>query len=538
MNASSPDALGRAAAAAAPDGCALPGCALPLTIGTAGHVDHGKTALVAALTGVDCDRLPEEKARGLTIALGYAPLPLPSGRRLSLIDVPGHERFVRTMVAGASGIDLFLMVVAADDGVMPQTREHARVLAALGIASGVVAVSKCDVASPSAAERAARDLLPGCTTVACSARTGEGLAQLWRALDELAARTPSRAASPAPARLHVDRVFSVAGRGTVVTGTLWSGQISRGDLLDVLPGARRVRVRGLQVHDAELPCAAAGQRVAVNLTGVRTSEIERGDVLAAAGALRESCVLDCALALDGARNGERVQVHHGTRAVAGRASRLDDDLWQLRLEQPLLALDGDRVVVRRIAPGDTLGGGLVLDANARRHGSRPQLIARLRALREGRPVAPKRAAPTGAAGGGARARRRGGPAIPPRAPDQPSLAALELRLRQAGTSLLSEAQMDGQLAQLKALREAGSAVRVSGRLYAHAHVVERIRDNVVALLQRDGTATLGGVRDALRISRKSAQAFLDHLDRERVTRRLPDDTRVLARSREPRGPRG
>jgi selenocysteine-specific elongation factor len=534
MSASSSAARRDADAAAGRDGVAL-----PLTIGTAGHVDHGKTALVAALTGVDCDRLPEEKARGLTIALGYAPLALPSGRRLSLIDVPGHERFVRTMVAGASGIDLFLMVIAADDGVMPQTREHARVLDALGIAGGVVAVTKCDVARPEAAELAARDLLPGCTVLACSARTGAGLAQVRRALDELAARTPSRATSPAPTRLHVDRVFTVAGRGTVVTGTLWSGEISCGDLLDVLPGARRVRVRGLQVHDAELPCAVAGQRVAVNLTGRRAHETERGDVLAAGGALRESCVLDCALALDGARHGERVQVHHGTRSVAGRASQLDDDLWQLRLEQPLMALDGDRVVVRRIAPGDTLGGGVVLDAKAHRHGRRPQLIARLQALREGRPVAPQQADLAGAGGDGesARPKRKRSTSPRPRAPDDAALAALEQRLRQAGASLLSEAQMQGQLTLLRSLREAGSAVRVSGRLYAHAHVVEGIRDDVVALLERDGAATLAGVRDALCISRKSAQAFLDHLDRERVTRRLADDTRVLARRREPPGAR-
>jgi selenocysteine-specific elongation factor len=523
MSASATDTQARAAA-----GAPLDDSALPLTIGTAGHVDHGKTALVAALTGVDCDRLPEEKARGLTIALGYAQLALPSGRRLSLIDVPGHERFVRTMVAGATGIDLFLMVIAADDGVMPQTLEHARVLRALGVRRGVVAVSKCDVASPSAAERAAVELFPGFATVACSSRTGEGLAQLRLALDELAEQTPSRAAAPGSARLHIDRAFTVAGRGTVVTGTLWSGAISRGDLLDVLPAARRVRVRALEVHDRELPRVVAGQRVAANLTGIRAREITRGEVLAAPGAVRETRVLDCALALEGARHGERVQVHHGTRAVAARASLLADDLWQLRLEQPVLALDRDRVVIRRIAPGDTLGGGVVLDARARRHGRSTQLIARLQALREGRPVAPPPPSPARD-----EARRRDPPTGAP--PDEPALVALEQRLRQAGAGLLSEAQMRGQHAQLRALRAAGSAVRVSGKLYAHAQVAERMRGDVVALLQRDGAATLGGVRDALGVSRKSAQAFLEYLDRERVTRRLPDDTRVLARTRRSEG---
>jgi selenocysteine-specific elongation factor len=497
---------------------------LPLTLGTAGHVDHGKTALVAALTGVDCDRLPEEKARGLTIALGYAPLLLPSGRQLSLIDVPGHERFVRTMVAGATGVDLFLMTIAADDGVMPQTLEHARVLHALGIGRGVVAITKCDLASPRAAERAAQQLLPGLVTIACSARTGQGVQGLRHALDELAARTPSRAQSPGPARLHVDRAFTVAGRGTVVTGTLWSGSIQRGDLLDLLPGERRIRVRGVQVHDVEVQAAAAGQRVAVNLTGLRAREVARGDALAAPGTLRETRVLDCALALDGARHGERVQAHHGTRAAPGRVTLLAEDLWQLRLEQPVLALRGDRVVVRRIAPCDTLGGGVVLDPHARRHGSAPRPVARLRALRDGQADTPQQDFAVGE-----RAGARPAPARRMPAADESQVAALEQRLQKAGTRLLSEAQMQGRLAELRALREAGRAVRVSGRLYAHASVLQRVRGDVVALLARNGAGTLAAVRDALGISRKSAQAFLEHLDGERVTRRLPDDTRVLVR---------
>src|SRR5215218_7126930 len=192
----------------------------PLTLGTAGHIDHGKTALVRALTGVDTDRLPEERARGISIELGYAPLVLPSGRRLSVVDVPGHERFVRTMVAGATGIDLFLMVVAADDGVMPQTREHAAVLAALGVSVGVVAVTKSDVADPARAAQEAAALLPGAEIVAVSAKTGVGLDELRAALTRAAARASGRAGA-GPLRLHVDRAFSVRGAGTVVTGTLW-----------------------------------------------------------------------------------------------------------------------------------------------------------------------------------------------------------------------------------------------------------------------------------------------------------------------------
>src|SRR4051794_23536259 len=215
---------------------------MPLTLGTAGHIDHGKTALVRALTGVDTDRLPEEKARGISIALGYAPLSLPAGR-VSVVDVPGHERFVRTMVAGATGVDFFLMVVAADDGVMPQTREHASVLSGLGVTDGVVAITKSDLAGPAAAAEEAAELVPGGEVVACSARTGAGVDAVAAALDRVAARLPGRAETPGDPVLHVDRSFTIRGAGTVVTGTLWSGTVARGDVLELLPGATGARVR-------------------------------------------------------------------------------------------------------------------------------------------------------------------------------------------------------------------------------------------------------------------------------------------------------
>jgi selenocysteine-specific elongation factor len=494
--------------------------ARPLTLGTAGHVDHGKTTLVAALTGVDTDRLPEERARGLTIVLGYAPLELPSGRRLSVVDVPGHERFVRTMVAGASGIDAFLMVVAADDGVMPQTVEHAAVLRALGVEDGVVAITKADLADPARPAAEAAELLPGHEAVACSARAGTGIAELRAALGRLAARLASRAGAPGPARLHVDRVFSVVGRGTVVTGTLWSGAIAEGDALELLPDARAVRVRGVQVHGEPVMRAAAGQRVAVNLVGVSPREIARGDVLATPGAVRETRILDCALELRDARHGERVQVHHGTRDAPGRLALLsgDDGLWQLRLEAPLLALDGDRMVVRRLAPPDTLGGGVVLDARAGRHAARPEILERLRRLRAGEdPTDDRRSRPA-----------RQAQSVAHRVEPPPeALAALEERLRAAGTALLSEAQMAGEEDALRALRADGRAVRVSGRLYAHAGVAADVRARILALLESEGPLGLAAVRDALGLSRKTAQAFLEQLDAERVTRRLPDDRREL-----------
>jgi selenocysteine-specific elongation factor len=509
---------------------ARPTAAQPLTLGTAGHVDHGKTALVKALTGIDTDRLPEEKERGLTIALGFAPLVLPGGRRISLVDVPGHERFVRAMVSGASGIDMYLMVIASDDGVMPQTREHAEVMCALGIERGVVAVTKADLADPARASREAAELLPGAQVVACSARTGAGTDALLDALERVSGRLPSRARDPSPPRLHVDRAFTIRGRGTVLTGTLWSGTVGVGDELELQPSRTRVRVRGVHVHDTPVGEAAAGQRVAVNVTGTKAVAVQRGEVLCAAGTCAPTRVLDCSLRLSGARHGQRVQVHHGTRAVPGRLAHLDGaDLWQLRLEQPLMARDGDRLVVRRLAPPDTLGGGVVLDVGARRHGARADVLERLSLLSAGEaptPLAPDRP------GGGADSP----PAAPPSF-DPQELDALEARLRDAGAALLSEAQLGAPPGALAALRSRGRAVRVSGRLYAHPEILRDVRTAVVALIEREGVVTLARVRDALGISRKSAQAFLEHLDGARVTRREPDDRRVpgalLARSRDP-----
>jgi selenocysteine-specific elongation factor len=497
--------------------------ARPLTLGTAGHIDHGKTALIARLTGVDTDRLPEEKARGISIELGYAPLLLPSGRRLSVVDVPGHERFVRTMVAGATGIDLFLMVVAADDGVMPQTVEHAAVLAALGVRDGVVAVTKADLADPAPAADAATELMgAGVESVACSARTGAGVDAVAAALDRVAARLRGRAAAPGEPVLHVDRSFTIRGAGTVVTGTLWSGSVARGDALELLPAGARVRVRSVQVHDEPVERADAGQRVAVNLAGVERRAVARGDVLAAPGAVRATTVLDAALDLRDADPGGRVHIHHGTREAPGRLAALGDGLWQLRLERPLLARAGDHVVVRSVAPPDTLGGGVVLDPHARRHGARPDLVARLERLRRGDPEPPPPepepetvAAPPPVT--------NGAPALTPAA------LALEERLRAAGHEPPSEADLGDAAAELAALRDAGRAVRVGRAMYAHPDAIAGVRDRVVAIVETEGAITLARLRDELQTSRKFAQALLEHLDAARVTRRLPDDSRVLRR---------
>jgi selenocysteine-specific elongation factor len=483
----------------------------PLTVGTAGHIDHGKTALVRALTGVDTDRLPQERERGISIELGYASLPLPSGRRLSLIDVPGHERFVRTMVAGATGIDLFLMVVAADDGVMPQTREHAAVLRALGVTAGVVAVTKTDLAPPPPLA----DQFPSARIVPCSATTGEGVAEVAAALDEVAAALPSRAASPDAAVLHVDRAFTIRGAGTVVTGTLWSGEVGRGDRLRLLPAEREVRVRGVQVHDEAVERAEAGQRVAVNLVGVDVREVARGDVLAGE-ALAATYVVDAALDAEGLEHGARVHVHHGTREAPARLAELGGRFWQLRLEKPLLARPGDRLVIRSIAPPDTLGGGVVLDPAARKHGPSRDALARLTRLARGEAEPPPSAAP---------------PAAPPEAEValQPAALALEERLRAAGQKPPLDAELGDDAAHLPALRDAGRVVRLGRSMHAHADTIADVRQWVEAIVERDGSVTLAALRDELGTSRKFAQAFLEHLDAARVTLRRPDDSRVLRR---------
>ena len=487
----------------------------PLTLGTAGHIDHGKTALVAVLTGIDTDRLPAEKARGISIELGYAPLELPSGRRLSVVDVPGHERFVRTMVAGATGIDLFLMVVAADDGVMPQTSEHAAVLAALGVTDGVVAVTKADLADPARAAGQAADLLPGTAVVACSARTGAGVGELRAALDAVAARVTSRALAPGDPILHVDRAFTIRGAGTVVTGTLWSGAVAAGDRLAVLPAGLSARVRAVQVHDEPVERASAGQRVALNLAGVARRDVARGDVIAPRGAVEPALLLDCALVLRDARHGMRAHVHHGTRAAPARLADLGDGLWQARLEHPLLARAGDRVVVRSVAPPDTLGGGVVLDPAARRHGRRPDAIGRLERIRRGEPEPAPEPEPERPA--------------EPAAPLPASALALEERLRAAGFEPPNAADLDAD--DLAALRAADRVVRLGRSMYAHPEALSEVRERVESVIAAEGSITLARLRDELQTSRKFAQALLERLDAERVTKRLPDDSRVLGRGR-------
>jgi selenocysteine-specific elongation factor len=551
---------------------------VPLTVGTAGHIDHGKTWLVRALTGKDTDRLPEEQARGISIDLGYAPLELPDGRRLSLVDVPGHERFVRTMIAGATGIDLFLLVIDAQEGARPQTLEHLAVLRLLGVEHGVVALTKADLVDEETLELAAeeaRELVPGAEVVTVSAKTGLGLDELRAAL----ARLPvaERDASGA-ARLYVDRVFTLAGVGTVATGTLWSGSIAADDVLRAEPSGRSVRVRSVQVHDRPVERAEAGQRVAVNLPQVERRELTRGDVLVEPGEYAPSYRLDVRLT-ELAAIPAALTVHIGTRGVAGRVAR-DGEYAQLRLESPVVAARGDRVVLRTET---TVGGGIVLDPAPRR-GLDP---ARLEAIERGdvrafvREPVPRKSVrrlftdqqldALPAAGErvyspewleelGAQVRRR----LEERAaasPLEPGIAVAELlpehpwavdllglerrgaRIYLPGTSATLGAragaaeELERRLGEEEIVktddRELAAYLESEGRLRRVGDglaVSTGLYDRGLGVLPTLQPLTLGAFRDALGVGRRTAQLLLERYDADGITLRRGDE-RVLRRRR-------
>ncbi|MHB9144388.1 MAG: selenocysteine-specific translation elongation factor [Symbiobacteriia bacterium] len=374
-----------------------------LIIGTAGHVDHGKTALIRALTGQETDRLPEEKARGISIDLGFAHFRLPSGRRAAIIDVPGHERFIKNMLAGATGVDLVLLVVAADEGVMPQTVEHLDILRLLDVHKGLIALTKVDLVDADwrllveedVHQAVAGTFLEHAPIVCVSAVTGEGLPELTHLLDDLLQETDARNAAGL-ARLPIDRVFTRPGFGTVVTGTLVSGRIAVEDRLEVLPQGLTVRVRGLQVHGEKMDQAEAGQRVAVNLTGVEKEDLARGNVLASPGVLRPTQSLAGSFVLLESwgrpfATGSRVHLHTGTAEVLARVNLLDRDelepgqstYVQLRTEEPVVVDRGDRFILRSYSPMHTLGGGLVVDPHGRYKRGQSGVTAELEAKAQG-----------------------------------------------------------------------------------------------------------------------------------------------------------
>ncbi len=361
----------------------------PFVVGTAGHIDHGKTALVHALTGIDTDRLAVEKARGITTELGFAHLDLPGGARVAVVDVPGHERFIRSMVAGATGLDLVLLVVAADEGVMPQTREHLDVCQLLGVRRGLVVVTKRDLVDDDwlamlddeLAAAFAGTFLADAPRLAVSARTGVGLPALIAAIEQALAGLPPRPGTGL-LRVPIDRVFTLRGFGTVVTGTITSGAVTVGDEVEVYPRRLATRVRGLHVHGAAVERATAGQRVAINLHGVATDDVARGDVVGHAGALAPSHLLDVRLRHVAAATAplpprSKVLVHHGTAQVLATLVIAGppvppggEAVAQLRVDRatPLAALPGDRFLLRGFTPlanhGTTLGGGEIVRVHA------------------------------------------------------------------------------------------------------------------------------------------------------------------------------
>jgi len=390
-----------------------------IIVGTAGHIDHGKTALVKALTGIDADRLKEEKQRGITIDIGFADLAI-GDFRFGFVDVPGHERFVKNMLAGAHGLDLVMLVVAADESVMPQTREHFDICRLLHVKSGLVALTKSDMVDDELLELARAEVedfvsgsfLEGAPIIAVSSRTGSGIEELKEALADLAARVEPKTTSAVP-RLPVDRAFSIKGFGTVVTGTLIAGELAVGDELEVLPAGVRARVRNVQVHGHDTERALAGQRTAINLQGLNLDQVERGSLLAPAGRLRATSMIDARLELliSAARplmQRARVRLHHGTAEVMARVVILQGSgfrvqgsgfesetrnpepgtpnpepgtrnsergsiqpggnaIVQLRLEEPMTALPGDRFIIRSYSPQVTIGGGVIIDALPEKH---------------------------------------------------------------------------------------------------------------------------------------------------------------------------
>src|ERR1700683_343958 len=370
-----------------------------IIIGTAGHIDHGKTALVRALTGIDTDRLKEEKRRGISIDLGFAHLQISENVRLGLVDVPGHERFIKNMLAGVGGIDLVLFVIAADESIKPQTREHFDICRLLGIRNGIIVLTKSDLADPDfielvrleADEFVRGSFLEGAPMVAVSSTTGAGLAELRAEIEKLATSIREKDSSRY-FRLPIDRAFSMRGFGTVVTGTLISGTVRLEQEVDLHPAGRRIRVRGIQVHGSSVAQANAGQRTALNIAGVETSELKRGMMLAGAGRFQPTRQIDCSFELlpsaKPLKHRAPVHFHSGTAEVEAEVRLFGSPALKpgatayarLVLRTRALLLPGDRFIIRRFSPVSTIGGGVVIDIGERRYRRTDDIAARFDVL--------------------------------------------------------------------------------------------------------------------------------------------------------------
>ncbi len=612
-------------------------------LGTAGHIDHGKSLLVKALTGIDPDRLRQEKERGMTIELGFAWLRLPSGREVGIVDVPGHERFVRHMLAGVGGIDLAMLIVAANEGVMPQTREHLAILDLIGVRRGVVVITKKDLVDEEmlalvrmeVEEVIASTSLAGSPVVAVSALTGEGLPELLAAIDRLLDSTEPRTDLGRP-RLSIDRAFTITGSGTVVTGTLIDGSLSVGQEVEIVPSGLKSRLRGLQTHKSKIETASPGSRVAANLVGVTTAQLRRGDVVTRPGWLRPASLLTVKLTLISylkrpLRHGAQVSFHSLAAEAMAKVRLLEaDELrpgesgWaQLSLVSPLAVIDGDKYIIR--SPVETLGGGTVIDARAKRlRRFRPEVLENLRvreggtadeaimalletkqplefpALSAASGLPPEKAASAiesliseGKIIASGRGDRRvlltasGWERLVEKIvsaladyhkkfPARPGMPAVELSTRLKLGSVIAAAldnitgqgviveeggllrlpshrvqltaaqqlKMDAFLKSLAAspysppgdaipepdllnmLIGQGRVVKVSDNVVFTSSVYNEMVEKITARIKEKGKITLGEVRDMFGTSRKYAQALLEYLDREKVTRRVGDD-RVL-----------
>lgn len=356
-------------------------------LGTAGHIDHGKTTLIKALTGRETDNLKEEKQRGISINLGFTYFDLPSKKRVGIVDVPGHEKFIKNMLAGACGIDVVLLVIAADEGVMPQTIEHLDILNYLDVKKGIIVLTKCDLVDEEFIELVKDDVrektkglfIEGAPIVEVDSVSRRGLDELVQKIDEISEDIEEKK-TDAPSRMSIDRVFSLKGFGTIVTGTLVEGKISVDDEMTIYPSEKKVKVRNLQVHGCDVKTAYAGQRTAINLSNIKVSEIQRGDVIAQTGSVEESMMIDVNISLvehckKSLKHWDRIRVFHGTKQILCRIVPLNEDeiqygesgYAQLRLEEKIVAKKGDRFIIRSYSPMDTIGGGVIIDTAPKKH---------------------------------------------------------------------------------------------------------------------------------------------------------------------------
>ena len=524
-------------------------------IGTAGHIDHGKTWLVKALTGTDTDRLAEEKRRGITIENGFAFLKFPDGREAGIIDVPGHEKFIKNMLAGAGGIDIAMVVIAADEGVMPQTREHLAILSLLGIQQGVIVLTKGDLEWKKGLDQEIREFAEGtflenADVVVTSAVDGRGIEELRRVLWKLctAGKTTGnqnlsrnesdsctgRMGTKASAfRLPIDRVFSLKGFGTVVTGTLLDGRLGLNDDALLYPRAERVKIRGIQVHGQEVSEAAPGQRVAVNLPGIGKEHISRGEILAAAGSMEGTMIADVRLQLlkSGQRtlkSGTRVHLYHGAAELVCKIILFDravlkpgeEAVVQLRMEQMTAMKAGDHFVIRFYSPVETIGGGVVLNPNGvkRKKGQNADVAVRYACTGKERKKA-----------------HAAGKITEEMCGNSVFLQLQELYLKSGFMPPLTDevkkvfsGERDFSEVFFAMVRD-GVLVRFDEKHYMHWEIRQKALDMVYQLFKEKGMIQTGDFRDRLGISRKCAIILLEGFDRERITV-MENGGRVLKRN--------